>query len=137
MAKARDVAAEVARLATRHDGVTVGVACAGTAVESRTYRVGDKAFLFVGKRDLRFKLDGSVAAATAAGVDVGKGGWAKLSIESGRLPRQLDAWIAESYQLMAPPAVVTVVSKPRRQAAAPSGRTAKTAARRRSRPAND
>jgi hypothetical protein len=102
MAKLQDAETAVGLLATQHEGVERGVACAGTALESTTYRVGKKAFLFVRKGEIRLKLGASLEDARKRGHEVGKQGWVKIVLKEGAPPGQLDAWIAESYRLMAP-----------------------------------
>ncbi len=100
---ANDLLATIRKLATRHPNVTRGVACAGTELESTTYNVNDKAFLFVRPNELRLKR---------------KTGWVKVAL-AGTLPAQLGDWIAESYGLMTPI---------RKAAARASGGAAPTAA---------
>jgi len=117
MAKHADA---IAKMATRHADVHAGVACAGTVLESTTYNVGKKAFLFVRAAELRLKLGASRAAARRAGHDVGKQGWVKIAIADGKLPRELDAWIAESYALMTEAS--NVRRAPARRAVAPRHR---------------
>ena len=90
------------RIASRFDGVVEGVACAGTKIESKTYCVGDRAFLFVSAAEppaVRFKVASLAAAAKKAGAEVGAGGWAKLILD-GALPAGLPDFIAESYALV-------------------------------------
>ncbi len=95
------------RAATRHPGVEPGVACAGTAVETRTAKVGGRAFLFLRAQDARFKLGASAAEAAKAesGCKVGAGGWCHVVLGTHETPtlRVMEAWIAESYALMAAP----------------------------------
>jgi hypothetical protein len=98
------------KLALAHPGTEEGIACAGTAVESRTIRVGGKAFLFLRPTELRLKLSKSLPEARKlAGKDpsrceAGAGGWVKLTLRSDeKKPAPfLAAWIAESYGLFAP-----------------------------------
>ena len=86
-----------------------GVACEGTAIESRTVKVRGKAFAFFGPGSLRLKLGKSLAKAQAIGakdarVVAGAGGWIKIVDDGGgALPRApIAKWIVESYELMAP-----------------------------------
>ncbi len=102
------------KLAHAHANVQQGVACAGTSLESLTFCVGKKAFLFVAARDdslqLRFKLGPSLAAMKALAdndpehFEAGKAGWCKATFAQARPPsqKQLKLWIAESYTLSAP-----------------------------------
>lgn len=102
-------------LAMKHDGVTEGIACAGTALERRTMKVGAKAFLFVGAEDAMVKLAASLPEATRlakaepARYRVGSGGWVKATFTAAAPPARdvLARWIAESYALMAAPAAKT------------------------------
>lgn len=88
--------------ALSHEGVEETVACKGTAVESASFPVKKKAFLFLSDAHARLKLDASIAKAKKLGCDVGKGGWVKVDL-AGRAPpvSVLKTWIRESYGLMA------------------------------------
>ncbi len=100
--------------ALSHDGVDEGVACAGTAIESQTFNVKKKTFLFLEAKDdlliVRFRLKESVpeleklAKADPAAFETGKFGWSKLTFEDRKPPakKDLKRWIAESYQQFAP-----------------------------------
>ncbi len=94
--------------ARRHADVEAGIACAGTAVESRTAKVRGKAFLFLRPQDARFKLAASAAAASreGSGCNVGAGGWCHVLLGAADTPALsvMEGWIAESYALMAAPA---------------------------------
>jgi hypothetical protein len=87
-----------------------GVACAGTAVECPTVTVGNKAFLFLGKKEVRLKLSDSIGEATKLAAkapsryEVGLHGWVKLTIRDDAPPPLdlLERWIGESYRLFAP-----------------------------------
>ncbi len=103
------MATTLRKAAERQPDITTGVACAGTAIESRTYKARDKAFLFLGARDARLKLTDSVAEASRfpGRVQVGAGGWTKLVFDGdGAAPSaaQLQRWVAESYRAFAAPA---------------------------------
>lgn len=91
----------LATIALALPDVTQGVACAGTALESRTYCVGGKAFLFVSGKDARLKLADSAADATALGLLVGANGWVKLSLAALPPPAVMARWIGESHALLA------------------------------------
>jgi len=95
-------------IANRHLDVEAGIACAGTAVESRTAKVRGRAFLFLRPQDARFKLAASAAEAAqpGSGCKVGAGGWchAKLGVADSPPLSVMERWIAESYALMAAPA---------------------------------
>jgi hypothetical protein len=87
------------------------VACKGTTVESASFRVRGKAFLFLRPATAMVKLDRSkdeaakLSAREPTGCKVGSGGWATVSI----LPpqpaslAQWKRWIAESHALFAAP----------------------------------
>lgn len=80
-----------------------GISCKGTVLEARTVKVDTRAFLFLGKKDLRLKLEKSIAAAKKVdGVDVGSGGWTTIRFADG-LPdfALVEKWIRESYALVA------------------------------------
>lgn len=80
--------------------VEQGIACAGTALESRTYSVKGKSFLFVSKDCFRLKLDASAAEARKLGARVGNGGWTKVVSEDLPPVTVLQRWIAESHGLI-------------------------------------
>lgn len=84
--------------------VEQGIACAGTALESRSYLTGKKAFLFVSKREARLKLGASITEARKLGFKVGNGGWVTLPL--GGLPAAsvVRRWIKESHALALAPA---------------------------------
>jgi hypothetical protein len=87
--------------ALRHADVEEAVACKGTAVESASFKVRKKAFLFLSASHARVKLDASIAKARKLGCDVGKLGWVKVDLVTKTPPLgTLRAWIAESYRLM-------------------------------------
>ena len=117
-----------------------GIACAGTAVERRTFKARNKAFLFLGATDAMFKLGASLTEATRLAskepdrIRVGANGWVKVifsSDGSGSPPLDvLERWIDESYRLLAPKALAE--SLPARGIPARNSRT--VAARRAPRP---
>lgn len=90
--------------------VEEGIACAGTALERRTFKVNKKAFLFLGTHDAMLKLNESLPAASQYAssnpntIKVGAGGWVKLIWKDGAyLPKEkLKVWVTESYWLFAP-----------------------------------
>jgi len=90
----------LAAIALALPGVEQGIACAGTALESRTFRVNEKAFLFVSREHARLKLDRSLADARKRGADVGAGGWTKLNLDALPPTSILRRWIAESHELL-------------------------------------
>jgi hypothetical protein len=98
---------DLATLATSLPDVTEGVACAGTALESRTYSTNKKAFLFLSEKEVRLELDASGAAAKALGFAVGANGWARLPIDALPSASVLKKWVRESHALMAGPARAT------------------------------
>lgn len=91
--------------ATRHPGVEAGVACAGTAVETRTAKIRGKAFLFLRPQDARFKLAASAPEASrpGSGCTVGAGGWCHVVLGTAETPSLavMQRWIAERHGLMA------------------------------------
>jgi hypothetical protein len=90
-------------------GVEEGVACEGTAVESRTFKIRKKAFLFVRRANVMLKLGASAdEAAGLASKDaryrIGAGGWLTVTLGDRTAPPPLalmTRWIAESYRLYA------------------------------------
>src|SRR5262245_44564218 len=74
--------------ATKLAGVETGIACKGTALESTTYNVNGKAFLFVGPKDARLKR---------------AAGWTKIDLSAPPSDADVTAWVGESYALFAKP----------------------------------
>ena len=110
--KSSPIAASLRKAAQRLPDITEGVACAGTVIESRTFKVRDRAFLFLGPREARLKLTESqpearrLAQSAPARVQVGAGGWTKVTLEGeGAAPptATLDRWVAESHRAYAAP----------------------------------
>lgn len=95
-----------------------GVACAGTSIESKTFTVNGKAFLFVGSKNLRLKLANSASEADrfakhpSSAVQMGAGGWTTIRLADGTVPEDavLRRWVAESHALFhRPPARLAAV----------------------------
>lgn len=80
--------------------VEQGVACAGTALESRTYQVRKKSFLFVSKDQARLKLDASASEARKLGFAVGANGWVTVPLDALPAAAVIKRWIAESHSLV-------------------------------------
>jgi hypothetical protein len=92
---------DLSSIALALPNVEQGIACAGTALESRTYRTGNKAFLFVSKKDARLKLDSSASEARKLGFKVGANGWTTIPLEAWPSTPIAKRWISESHGLMA------------------------------------
>ncbi len=92
-----------------HPGTREGVACEGTAIEMRTIKARDKAFLFLGRADAMLKLGTSLAAAKKLATRephryrAGAGGWVKITLDGGASPplAVVAAWVDESYSMIA------------------------------------
>jgi hypothetical protein len=106
-------------VALQHADVEEGLACKGTVVQSATFTVRGKAFLFLRPGRAMMKLEASSAEAKKQAAKfpdrykLGAGGWATVTYTTSKdvsLP-MLRRWIAESYGLFA---------------AAPKGRSPKT-----------
>jgi hypothetical protein len=90
--------------------VEEGISCKGTSLESPTATVNGKAFLFLGTKQIRFKLGESLKDADKASakspdaITVGANGWVTIAATSLDVvpPNVLKKWIEESYRLMAP-----------------------------------
>ena len=97
----------LAKAAKALDDVGEGVACAGTVLESKTYTVGGKAFLFLGPKNARLKLADSAQEARAlaslsnSSVRIGTGGWTTIGFADGSAPADavLRRWVVESHGL--------------------------------------
>lgn len=130
MARAKRSGAQIGKavraLALQKPDVVEGVACQGTALESATFGVGKKVFLFVrkvdGVQELRLKLTESqtearkLASAHPEAYTIGAQGWAKVTFgTNGAVPLALlERWIEESYR--------AVVTPPRRSKLPPPPR---------------
>jgi YjbR len=101
----------------RFPEVEEGIACKGTAIECVTFHTRKKTFLFVGKAELRLKLDESLAmAAKLAKTEperfvVGGTAWIKVTFSPDSPPPLdiLERWIDESYRLIAPKQLVEML----------------------------
>lgn len=91
---------DLGKIALALPEVVQGIACAGTALESRTYQTSKKAFLFVSKKQARLKLDESVKQATKLGFAVGANGWVTLPLDALPAGTVVKRWIAESHTLV-------------------------------------
>ena len=90
----------LATIARRLPEVSEGLACAGTALESHTFQVGGKAFLFLSAKVARLKLGNSAAEAKECGCEVGANGWVKLALDTLPPAAVLKRWVAESHGLL-------------------------------------
>jgi|SRR5579885_503598 len=87
-----------------------GISCEGTAVETRTVKAGNKAFVFLGAKQTRLKLSKSLAQAGKLETKepkrykVGANGWVTVTYDSENPVdvELLQKWITESFQLLAP-----------------------------------
>lgn len=95
------------KLALEHPDVEEGIACAGTAIEKRTVKAHNRAFVFLGLSDLMVKLDESLgdarelAAKSPERYHVGAHGWVTARFDDAAPPAldRLGRWIAESYRI--------------------------------------
>jgi hypothetical protein len=104
--------ATLRKLASGLPGAELGIACEGTKLESTTFGVKKKVFLFLrkveGKLELRFKLQRSTSEAKALQrlkpkvCRVGAGGWTKLNFGDSDAPEwtTLKRWINESHSIV-------------------------------------
>jgi len=90
----------LATIARALPGVEQGIACAGTALESRTYQVKGKSFLFVSKQQARLKLAASAPEARKLGFAVGANGWVTLPLDGLPAAAVLERWVGESHALI-------------------------------------
>jgi len=84
-----------------------GVACEGTALESRTVKRENKAFLFLRATEVRLKLAASLKEAAALAskdpthFSLGAHGWVLVKFAGASDPLDvLKRWIEESYSLL-------------------------------------
>jgi hypothetical protein len=95
------------RFALQFPETEEGVACEGTALESRTVKRKNKAFLFLRATEIRLKLAASAKEASAraaqdpARYKVGAHGWVLVTLDGASDPVDLlERWIEESYSLL-------------------------------------
>lgn len=94
-----------------------GVACEGTALEKRTIKARNKAFVFIGAADAMFKVAASIPEITALAAKeptrykIGAHGWTTVTFgDVSTLPLdQLTRWLDESYRLIAPRQLVALL----------------------------
>jgi hypothetical protein len=110
----------LAAIARSLPAVTEGVACAGTALESRTFQVHGRAFLFLSGKVARLKLAASATDAQRRGAEVGANGWTKLPLDALPPAAVCKRWIVESHALFAGSGAARNTGK-----AAPKARTAR------------
>ena len=96
------------KLAMTYAEVDVAIACKGTALESSSFKVAKKSFLFLRPAELMLKLGASIdeaiefAKANPDVCKVGAGGWVTIRIDVEAAPmEQVKRWLDESYQLFA------------------------------------
>jgi hypothetical protein len=97
------------RAALRHPNIEEGLACKGTVIESATFEVQGKAFLFLRPEKAMLRLDRShgeaatLAAKKPACYKVGSGGWITISLSSPNdlSMKVLSSWVAKRYSLFA------------------------------------
>ncbi len=97
------------RAALRPADVQESVACKGTAIESATFKVGGRAFLFLRSGRVMVRLDRSqkeasrLAGKKPACYKVGSGGWTTVTFEDPKdvSIKLLERWISESYRVLA------------------------------------
>ena len=124
--------------AAAYPDVVVGVACKGTSLESTTFNVGNKAFLFLRDVDMRLKLQDSLPEAIQLGktnpaIRAGANGWVHMTLAgSEALLPTLEDWLSESYNLAAGTAT-SPAKKRTLNAATGRGRTGRTGGVKRSR----
>jgi hypothetical protein len=106
MAKSSPITA-LSKIAAALPDVEQGIACEGTAVESRTFKVNGKAFVFLRPGNAMVKLDASLEEAKKVSkgdprVKPGSGGWTIIRLDDGGPPLPLmKQWITESFGLQA------------------------------------
>lgn len=101
----------LAKVAAAFADVEEGIACKGTAVESRTYKHGGKAFLFLRRGNVMVRLRDCLTEAqqlsnqNPAMYRAGSGGWTTIRWNDGDAPPMatLTRWIADSYNSYAGP----------------------------------
>jgi hypothetical protein len=101
------------KAALRQPDVEQAIACRGTALESASFKVRGKAFLFLRPTTAMLKLGDSLAEATRLAVKepalckVGSGAWVTIALDGDNSinAKVLAGWVAESYSIMVTPKV--------------------------------
>lgn len=96
-----DIGAHLRDAAMGLTAVSEGIACAGTALEKRTFKVKSKAFVFLGTADVMVKLKASLPAAkkleakAPEAVKAGANGWVKVTFGVGArsYSRRAPSWL--------------------------------------------
>ena len=99
------------KAALGHAGVEESLACKGTAIESASFKVRGKSFLFLRPATAMLKLESSKAQAQSLATrsphacKVGASGWTTLTFsEPAAVNLKLaEKWVAESYNLFSSP----------------------------------
>ena len=98
------------KFALRLPDAEEGVACKGTPLEARTFKIGKKAFLFLRPKEARLKLGASLKdAAKRASKEpdryvVGASGWVLLKFDDATDPLDVfTRWVSESHALFSKP----------------------------------
>jgi predicted DNA-binding protein (MmcQ/YjbR family) len=88
--------------------VEVAIACKGTALESHSFKVAKKSFLFLRPAQVMLKLDASleeakhIAERNPEACKVGAGGWVTIQLGQQAVSiKEIKRWIDESYELFA------------------------------------
>src|SRR5262249_44961069 len=109
------------RFALRLPDAEEGIACEGTALESRTVKRKNKAFLFLRATEARLKLAASLTEAAGLAsqeptrYSLGAHGWVLVKLEGGPVPLDvLKRWIEESYSLLGGSTSTSTRSSPAR-----------------------
>lgn len=107
--------------ALRDHAMTFPEASEGPSCVNRAFKVRKKNFLFVGEKNdgsckvmlkLGPSLDEAVQLArTDSRLDVGSSGWATIRFDPSNRPdvEQLEAWVDESFRLLAPKSLVDLL----------------------------
>jgi hypothetical protein len=105
--RSRSLAQALRTIATAYPDAEETIACAGTALESTSYKAGKTSFLFVGPKDVKLKLAKSLPEAKALAskdperVRVGSLGWVTVTPGDAVPVAILKRWIDESFQMVA------------------------------------
>jgi hypothetical protein len=107
------------KLALGYPEAEEGIACKGTKLECIAFQARKKTFLFLGDAELKVKLGASLpeasrlAAKEPARFQAGPMGWVTVKFSAERPPPLdvLTRWIDESYRLVAPKGLVTMLAE--------------------------
>jgi hypothetical protein len=124
-------------MALRYPEAEEGVACKGTALECSAFQARKKTFMFMGRADLRLKLQQSLSEAVKLAAkepqrfQAGSSGWVTIRFSPDQPPPLdiLERWLDESYRLLIPKQQAALLPEQHQRSAGGTARKKKKAAK--------